>query len=325
MVVFDHACDSEIFKHNRSETIDQLSALLMRKILTSAGYALMNTGNHVASFGACRRTLFFLAQFPLRTRQVVFITTEEAWIRDCFSGREGGELRKTHIYADNSFRYVCLRLWFFLNRETDKPLPNRRTAQGNGLNLSFHWTMQIDFYWSNLTQDKHVTMQFHAISILGIGDTIVAPLTFKSRVSYFFFASFHTTKEGFECKIYSYLHILENLRMNVLQRRTFSFPFREQVDGVIQPKRFVTFFPGITSGGKRLVIHPPARLKLLFKQAVLTFGKPEAILVYRFMLVVHSGNCSTKPDRMRVRLKRLKRVKPFYPRAKAPGFYGLYL
>ncbi len=138
MMMFDHARDRQVFKHNRSECVYQFPTKLMRNILAPVGYSFVNTSNNLPSSGSFWRTLFFLAQCSLRSCKVFLITTEKARVGNLFSRRECGKFRKVHINTDHSFGYVRLWAKLFLNRKADKPLSSGRTAQRDGLDRSFH-------------------------------------------------------------------------------------------------------------------------------------------------------------------------------------------
>ena len=109
-MILDHACDRQVFKHNRAERIYQFATDLVREILSSVCYAFVNTSNCLAAFGAFRCPFFFLAQFPLRSCQVFLITTEEPRIGDGFTSRKGGKCLKTDIDTDRCIRHI---LWLF--------------------------------------------------------------------------------------------------------------------------------------------------------------------------------------------------------------------
>jgi hypothetical protein len=173
-VMFNHARDRQVFKHKDAERTHELAAFLMRNILAPVCSPFMNTSDDLSSSGACRRSFFLSAQFPLRTRQVFLITTKETRGREGFTSRKGGKLLKTHINTDRSFRYIFLLCMLLLNREADKPLPGRGTAQRDDLDRSFHGTVEIDSNQPNLAQDKGVPIQFCSVPILRIGDTIIA-------------------------------------------------------------------------------------------------------------------------------------------------------
>src|SRR5206468_1744410 len=99
-VVFDHPCDAQVLKHDCAETVHQLVALLMGKVLASVRYPLMDAGNDFASFDSPWCSLWLLTQATLRSFQVMFIAAKEARVVDRLARRERSELHQSDIYAN---------------------------------------------------------------------------------------------------------------------------------------------------------------------------------------------------------------------------------
>src|SRR5262245_30075431 len=101
-VVPDHPRDAQVLKHDNAEAIDQLSALLMSKVLAPTSYPFVDTSNNPAPSCPFQTALLLLGQAALCSFQVTLITPKETRVGDRFARRERGELLKTDIHADCS-------------------------------------------------------------------------------------------------------------------------------------------------------------------------------------------------------------------------------
>ncbi|MBP2147161.1 hypothetical protein J2129_002615 [Methanofollis sp. W23] len=76
----------------------------------------------------------------------------------------------------------------------------------------------------------------------------------------------HPPEVCFEGKIYAHLNVLENLRMNLIQIRSFLFPLRQDLVRLIKRDGTLFLFLGVLPQCERIVIDPSAYLKRLLKE-----------------------------------------------------------
>jgi len=77
-VVPDHPGDAQVLKYDYAETVDQLPAFLMSKVLASIAHTLVNTSNNLAALCSFGRSLWLFAQAALRSFQIFLIAAKEA-------------------------------------------------------------------------------------------------------------------------------------------------------------------------------------------------------------------------------------------------------
>jgi hypothetical protein len=286
-VVFDHPRDTQVLEYDHAKTIDQLPALLMGKVLASVGYSFMDTCDNPSPPDSFWCSLRLFTQAALRSFQVVLVATKEARVVNRLARRECRKLLQSDIHADGRFVSLdnCTTLPF--NRKGDKPLSSAAAAQRDGFNPALDRTMQIDQHRADLREDEPVPFESCAIAVLRVGHTVISPKALETRVASVLFAHFDTTKEGLEGQIDPNLDVLQDLGMHELERTSHGFPVREHGLSVIQPKRFLTPFMGITARRKGLVVDPAAFLKLLLKKTLLAFGQMQAVLICGFTQFVH--------------------------------------
>ncbi len=114
--------------------------------------------------------------------------------------------------------------------------------------------------------------------------------------------------------------------MDEFQSGPRHLPDREQCLRVVQTQTLASLIIRPRALGKRLVVGPATFLKLLLKDAPLAVRKVDPVFeALTHILSVPRLRLKRKSVHMSaVGLKPLTRVTPLYPRAKAPGLYGLF-
>jgi hypothetical protein len=136
--------------------------------------------------------------------------------------------------------------------------------------------MEYQLDRADLAHNQALAGESHAISILRIGDTVVAPEALEAWKSDFLRTLLHTTKERLKCQVRAHLNVLQHLGMHDLQRLPLAFPDREKGLGIVEPKRS-TFGMRVSPRLKRFIIDSPAFLKLLLKDAPLAVREIDAV------------------------------------------------
>ncbi len=136
--------------------------------------------------------------------------------------------------------------------------------------------MQFNLNGSNLGERELIVIQ--SITRLFEGEAIVHPIPFEAWVAWVF-ASFDTAKESLERKFYTFLNILQNLRMNFTKPGFIYFPYREQFVRVIQGQTLARLFVGIFANTQRIIVDPTTNTKRSIKLGALGRCWEQAILV----------------------------------------------
>src|SRR5690606_13233543 len=132
-VLFEHPYDAQVLENDHAETLDQLSAYLMGKVLPAVRYPFVDAGNHFSALRPFWRSLRLLTQTPLRPRKVAFVSSEKARVRHLLARRERGKLLQADIHTYCRFRHVAGLLTRFFNGKGNKPLAGTTTPQRDGL------------------------------------------------------------------------------------------------------------------------------------------------------------------------------------------------
>lgn len=99
--------DMHVFKDDDPETVNQLSAFLMREVLAPVRYPLVDASDNLAPPRPFWRSLRLRAQATLRSFQITLIAAKEARVVNRLASRECGEFLKTDIHANSGKRHVA--------------------------------------------------------------------------------------------------------------------------------------------------------------------------------------------------------------------------
>jgi hypothetical protein len=314
-VVTQHPAYIQIFKADRSEPTYQFTGFLMGKGTTAIGSPFVDVGDDLAAFGVLRRSLLGCGQAALCLCQRPFIGTKEARIGDLFAIRQRSELFQPNVNANGGLRY---RLWlrFGFNTERHKPPAGTAAPNRDRLDRAVSGTVQNNLDRSDFTQDQMAPFQPSAISVLRIGQAIVAPGTLEARVSGLL-ARLDAAKERLERQINARTGVLQHLTMHELQGWAFGFPLWEEVDRIVQANGFLPFFPRLFARGKGFVIDPTGRVQHPVQDADLSLGWIQSVLVRlpHRTIVLHFSAAVKQGMYVHKHPKRLMQEKGFYPTA----------
>src|SRR6266702_1372726 len=96
-MIMGHAVDVEVFHRNHAKRVDNLTALLVGKVLPPEGDPFMHTCNGFAMLATLWRALCQLALLTLHLCQGLFFLAKEARISNLFTRRECGERLETYF------------------------------------------------------------------------------------------------------------------------------------------------------------------------------------------------------------------------------------
>jgi len=321
-VVFEHPLYIQVLKGQHAEAVGQLPAFLVSKVTSSIRYSFVDTTDHLTPFCAFWCTFLSFGQFPLCFRQLVLILSKETRIGDLLAIRQGSERLKTDIHTDRGSGWRQ-GLRFGFDSEAGVPLSRGAASQGDRFHSAFDRPMQDQLNRADLAEDKRVAEQQRAIAILRIGDAVKAPFALEARVADLLLACLDAPKERFEGQINALGHVLQYLRVNSLQRWSFTLQQRNAALGLVPVCGSLLLFPSVLAIGQCFVIQPAAFLKHLLKKSLLALGGADTVFErFRHIVIIVRSHLTSKF--VRLGLKRLKRVKPLYPTAEAGGVYGLF-
>jgi hypothetical protein len=164
-------------------------------------------------------------------------------------------------------------------REASVPVADRIALDSQGLGLSGKGAVQLDFDISDLGESHSTVAEETPIAfLLRVGERVVTVLRSEAGVSRLFPTSLDPTKEGPKGQVEPVQRFLHGLGMTRCEPQVFAFPARDQLDRVVFADRLLALFPGGLAGGERLVIHPPATIKLALQGSPLGRGWIETIL-----------------------------------------------
>ena len=221
-MVLDHTFDIQFFDGNHAETVDQFSRLLMHKVVTAVLDALMYAPNNLLRGFPLFGTVVVLDVIKpaLRFRQSILFVTEEARVFNKLAIRESGEGFKSNVNT-NGLRAGRKAFGLIITRKADVPLI-AFTTNGTSLDcartsLDCARTNAVDFGFDLPDLGKRDSAFSNAIAALRIGDAVVLPFAFQSRIARFF-SCFDTAKEGLKSEFHTDGDILQYLGMH---RRQF--------------------------------------------------------------------------------------------------------
>lgn len=293
-VIMHHLVDRQVFHGDDIEAVDHATTLLMGKIGAPIGNPFMDTRHNRAPFSTLRCALAGSREFPLRALQVLFIDAQKLGAGRVFARREGREAEQPHVNPDGFARpWQGLGFDFTGNRHI--PLARRTAPDGARFRRAFKWAVLDNPQCTNLGQLQHAIHKLTAIPILRKGHRIIPSMTTKTRIARCF-ACFATAEEGFERQVDAHRHILQYLRVHVLQRGACCFQQRQGALLLIVRQRFLAFLVDRFAFCQQVVIKPAAFFKLALQQMRLFFGGLESVFHrFRHIKIIAQKQEGNKP------------------------------
>jgi hypothetical protein len=320
-----HLLRFKVFKNNDLIRIDQCSAALVRKIRASVGYPFVDVIERLFPMPVL---VPFLGVFGcifqrLSAFQVSLIRAVEVGIIDLLAVRQRGKGHESDIHAGDLFGWRQV-LRFRLTRDAGVPLAGCGSTECDGLGRAFYGPMQDNRHRANFREDEPIAVKPHAIAILRVGDTVVAPEALEAWIARIVSPFFYTAKEGLKGQINALCHVLQHLAMHQLERWSRFLPLRQHGFRLIPGERNALLIR-ITTGRKGLVVDPSALFQHRIQDTPLAVRQIDAVFE-GFSHIFSIAYCHLKRNvcsNQSSGLKPLKRMKGLYPTAKARGVYAL--
>ncbi len=335
-----HVQNVEFLKSDELIFVHQFTRLLMGEVAPSIRHPLVSVIKGVDYFLALKATFGKLLFPALQAGNVGGIFLHPALALNLLTVAEIGEGGQAQV---NAHRLVSWFKWYGFRVPTGRAgkasieIANGVTLDCQCLDRCTDRAMQLNRHVANLGERDLVANEFEARLLEG--EAVVVPIALEAWKPWFFFASFDAAKECLIRQIYTFLHVLQYLRMNANQRWLIRFPFNQQFVRIVQGNRFACFFVGVLASSQRFVVDETAKLKRSFEACALRGCWEKAVLVrqsHASIVTYLRGLCNyvnmqmqgtavfrshPKGTRSSQLLKQL--VKPLYPTAKAGGLYGL--
>ncbi len=151
-MVMHHSIDVQIFNCYKAEGINNLTAVLVGKVIAFESGTFMYSGYRLASEPALGRTFSFFGKFLLNLCKLFFFVAKETGVSYFLPVREAGKGFKANV---NTYLMAIRRQSFRsnFNRETDILLAGTAASKSRSLCPTLDWPVQLDCniaYFGNL-------------------------------------------------------------------------------------------------------------------------------------------------------------------------------
>ena len=183
----------------------------------------MHSGNDFTtlfSYGVGLGSFFHRVPFALCFGKRFLLFSKESLVGYCLSVTGDSKGIETHVNANGRASVCFLTYVAYIARDSSEPLARRRARDGARLRNAVKWPVLDNANTAYFTHSQALIVQSASIGKLRIGDRIIAILTLVSGKASFLArlcTLFETTKECFECPIYSCGHLLQYLTIYLLE------------------------------------------------------------------------------------------------------------
>src|SRR5579875_369836 len=300
-MVVEHAIDRQVFNSDQIVLVDDAPTLLMREGGPAPRNTLMHTRHRLATFLAFRRALLRFGEFLLHTSKSFLVGAEEARIGNLLARREGSKSRQTNINPHLASGLRQRRGISHLTRKTNVPLAGCRDRDRGRLGRAFKRAVVDDLQVAHMRHMQSVVLQSHAaVRQLGVGETRIASFASETREARGF-PLLDATEERLKRQINAHGHVLQDLRVGDLQRRTLFFERRQVRLLLVQRERLLVAFPGGLTLFEQVVIKPTTLVERLEQDGLLRWRQIQSVLegfthiIYMYRSTKHTRMSSGGP------------------------------
>jgi hypothetical protein len=274
-VIVNQLVHAQIFYRNRAEVVYNPPAFLMGEVTPSEADTLMHPRHGKASLATFKAALCRLAMFALHSCQRLLFFPEKARVFNLFTSGKDSKGCESYI---NAHLFGAIRQTFgvTLDRKAGIPLAGTILVDSERFDCTAYRAMVDHFDSPDLRQDNPLIMR-EGKPRLREGKAIISLLASKAGIAWRLTTP-NAAKEGFKGKINTNGYVLQDLRVNVFERRSLLFQYRKRVDLVIQARRSAFLFPASTSFFKQVVIQPTTFIQNIAQLVRLLFGWIETVL-----------------------------------------------
>jgi len=314
-MIMHHAVHTQVFDRNRAVSVYDLAAFLVREIITLETRALMHAGNRLAMFPPFWCAFCQFGMLALDLRKSLLFLAEKTWILYLFTSRECSKGGEAYINSDLS-RHIGQAFWLALNREASIPLAGTALVDGERFDRAAYGAM-VDHLDGSYLGDNHAMIMRDAKPTLRECEAVISLLATEAGAACFF-TSTQTAEEGFHGKIDTDRHVLQDLRMHLIQGWAFLFQHWERGLLPIERETEALLLIGLLALLKQVVIEPAAFLKNAGELLCLLFGWVDPVLKHFTHILILCTNCIV------VKHGAAYAARPFIPMHEGRAFWPLY-
>src|SRR5712692_6154699 len=274
-MVMAHAVHLKVFDTDDPEMINDLSAFLVSEIVAPEGNPFMDTCNHVPMPLPFRAPKGLFGMLALYFGKGLFFLAEKARVLNFFRSGEDSERLQADVYSD-LFRAFGQTFRFHFTGKAGIPLAGTAALDGQCFDFPSKVPMQDDLDMTD-ARSKELALCIDLKATLRIGQAIIAINSTEAGI-----ARLHSceasAKERFEGQIETHSHILQDLRVNRVQRGALLFQHRigglllitRQALPLLLIRAFAFF--------KQMVIEPTTLMKCFVEPGLLLLRWENAVL-----------------------------------------------
>ncbi len=311
----------QVFDGDGLEAVDQAPALLVQKSGSAVGDLPVDAGQTHPGFAAVPPARSCARQTPVCATQHAHLSAGKARVGNSLAGTQDREVRETSVHPNgrcdcwNGFGPFRLLM---VGNKGHEPVTGRILLEGCGLGRTFDGSMLAQAHRADFG-DNHLSIP-NRDALRDAEAERIALLRLEARIA-------RTVLEKVrECLLQIAQRLLQQLAINLAQPGRCWLLFQGS-QFLAQPVERETVAVGAVECALPIQTPVPRvapRSRKPEQGLFLVAGRFHAELI-GFLDRAHSSSTAGVCDTYRhiTRLKPLKRVKPCYPRAKAPGLYGL--
>jgi len=223
-MVMHHPVHAQVFHRNHTEAVYDLSAFLVREIITLEGDTLMDTSNRFTMLTPFWGAFCQSGVLALYSCQCLLFLAKEMRVSDLFTGRERRKGFESNVNAYLG-RHIWQAFWFALNRKASIPLARTALVDSERFDLAAYRTV-IDHFDAPHFGQRDAPVMRERKARLWEREAIITVTTSKTRIAWGF-TSTQPSEESFEGQIDTDRNMLQDLRMYSIQGWPFLFQYRE--------------------------------------------------------------------------------------------------
>jgi len=275
-MVMGHAVHRQVFYRNDSEVVNDLPAFLMREIVTPELDTLMDSSHGFTLFVSLGGPLHKRALLTLDLSKGFLFLAKKARVGYLLSIGEGSKGFQAYINPHLG-RHIRQTKRFTLTGKRDVPLACSRTLHRTGFHLALARAMVDHLQRANLGE-AHAVVMGETKATLRKSEGVVSLLPLETRKARVRSLFSYSTEKGFESQVNPNRNILQDLRMNPLERRMLLFQDRKDRLLLKTGERDTVPFVGGLAHFQQVVIEPTTLFKGFVELLLLLLGRIETVL-----------------------------------------------
>jgi len=275
-----HPVHRAVCNGHQVQLLHTAAAVLVGKIAPPPRAALLDTGHHLAPRGPCGRALLLRAEAALGLGERLLFFREDAWVGKRLLGAEQGEGLEAHVNAHLLPRRRQRRRRSARAREAHLPRAGAPARDRRRLGRTFQGPVGDQLDASNRRDEqargRGTCVQLVAHRPLREGAAGVTSRPTKAGRAGLLTRS-TAAEEGLKGPVNAHRHVLQHLRWDPRPRGPLRFAGGPRGVLIVEAHRLLPLFPSSASFRKQVVVQPAALLKLALQEALLFFGRIQAV------------------------------------------------